>query len=200
MREVLAQKSATDCYSYYNELLGQSINCLSEEVPNLITFFERKLIEKTTQTDFNSEQQASIQEIDNSEKVTLSLVEKSTGEVPARSGLNWGQRPEYGRNPNQAYLNIPAKIGRSGFFPDRHEQFMVMTDDGKEFVCVRAQDGGKGIHTTLDNSHLGEYFRYRLGLSNGEFIKTGHLLKYGRKNVDFYKIDDESFYMDFAVK
>lgn len=53
----------------------------------------------------------------NLNKVILMLLEKRTGEVPARSGLNWGQRPEHGRNSNQAYLNIPSKIGSSDFSP-----------------------------------------------------------------------------------
>lgn len=67
-------------------------------------------------------------------------------------------------------------------------------------ICVRAQDGGKGLHTTLNNSLLGEYFRYRLGVKNGEFVTREHLLKYGRTDVDFYKIDDENYYMDFSVR
>lgn len=77
---------------------------------------------------------------------------------------------------------------------------MVQTDDGKEIICVRAQDNGKAIHSTLNNSLLGEYFRFRLGLSSGEFVTKEHLLKYGRSDVDFYKIDEETYLMDFSVK
>jgi len=77
---------------------------------------------------------------------------------------------------------------------------MVLTDDNKELICVRAQDDGKAIHTTLDNSLLGEYFRFRLGLPNGVFITKDHLLRYGRADVDFYKIDEETYLMDFSVR
>jgi NgoFVII restriction endonuclease len=76
---------------------------------------------------------------------------------------------------------------------------MVMTDDGKEFICVRAQENGKGLHTTLNNSLLGEYFRYRLELKSGAFIRKSDLLRYGRTNVDFYKVDEETYMMDFSV-
>ena len=200
MREILAPENAMECFNYYNDLLSQSISCLSNQVSNYISLFERRPFEKTINGDFDSEQQASFEDLGNSEKVTLTLLDNRTGEVPIRSGLNWGQRPEYGRNPNQAYLNIPADICRSGFFPERHVQFMVLTDDDKELICVRAQDGGKGLHSTLDNSLLGVYFRYRLGLGNGDLVKKEHLLKYGRTDVDIYKIDDETYYMDFSVK
>jgi hypothetical protein len=66
-------------------------------------------------------------------------------------------------------------------------------------ICVRAQDGGKGLHTTLNNSLLGTYFRYRLGVKEGEFVTKEHLLKYGRTDVTFYKIDNENYLLDFSV-
>jgi NgoFVII restriction endonuclease len=76
---------------------------------------------------------------------------------------------------------------------------MVLTDDGKEFICRRGSDNGKGITTTLNNSWLGEYFRYRMGLQNGKYVTKDDLLRYGRTDVDFQKIDDETYLMDFSV-
>ncbi|OFX27910.1 MAG: hypothetical protein A2X08_05875 [Bacteroidetes bacterium GWA2_32_17] len=131
------------------------------------------------------------------ESVTLTLLDSDTRETPKRSGINWGQRDR--REHNQAYINIPAKVGRSGFFPERYETFTVVTDDNKQMICVRAQDEGKGLHSTLNNSLLGEYFRYRLGLKSGEFVTKEHLLKYGRTDITFYKIDAENYLMDFSV-
>lgn len=128
--------------------------------------------------------------------VELSLLDSRTGETPTRSGLNWGQRD--GREPNQAYLNIPAEICRRDFFPPRGTHFSVLTDDGKTLICVRAQDNGKGIETPHNNSLIGEYFRYRLGLANGAYVAGDDLIRYGRTSVRFYKIDDENFYMDFS--
>lgn len=199
MREVLTEKDPVSCFDYYRSLEGATINCLSddENIASLIERFERRRV--STGTVVVTERETAIVTDDSLDKVTLTLLDRRTGEVPARSGLNWGQRPEQGREPNQAYLNIPADVGRSGFFPERYIQFMVLTDDNKELICVRAQDNGKAIQTTLNNSLMGEYFRYRLGLPSGAFITKKALLEYGRTDVDFLKIDDETYLMDFSV-
>ncbi len=75
----------------------------------------------------------------------------------------------------------------------------MLTDDGKTIICTRAQQNGKAIHTPHNNSLIGEYFRNRLGLASGILVTEGDLAKYGRSNITFYKIDDETYYMDFAV-
>jgi hypothetical protein len=195
MREVLTEENPEECLTYYKSVLGETANCANDEIPNFINVFDKKF-EKRESVEITEAETAIFSNAIDLPKVTLSLVDRY-GEVPAKSGLNWGQRP--GREKNQAYLNIPAEIGRTDFFPERFEIFTVVTDDGKQFICVRAQDGGKGLHTTLNNSLIGEYFRFRLGLKNGEFVKKEHLLKYGRSDVDFYKIDDENYYLDFSV-
>lgn len=197
MREILSYEDPRKCLTYYNELLGEAANCADKNIPEMINIYEE-------QGRFNKEdaeaETAQTADAVGLEKITLTLLDSSTKETPLRSGINWGQRPDVKREPNQAYINIPAKIGRSGFFPDRHENFTVVTDDNKQLICVRAQDGGKGLHSTLDNSLLGVYFRFRLGLRNGEFVTKEHLLKYGRTDVDFYKIDNENYFMDFSVR
>jgi len=199
MREVLGETNPQWSLDYYNSIFGETVNCSDEEnIRNNIEFYNRKRIIKEI---INNDPSGIIPDIVYKDlpKVTLTLLDNHTGDVPKRSGLNWGQRPEYGRDPNQAYINIPAPIGRSGFFPERREVFTITTDDDKQLICVRAQDGGKGLHSTLNNSLIGEYFRYRLGLKNGEEVNVSHLLKYGRTNVDIYKIDEEYYYMDFSV-
>ena len=116
--------------------------------------------------------------------------------VPARSGLNWGQRP--GRNQNQAYLSVPAEVQRSRFFPEKGVEFKAIADDGTEFRFIRAQANGKGIHSLPANDLIGTYFRSRLKADSGELIVLTHLLIYGRTTVDFYKIDVDLFFMDFS--
>ena len=106
------------------------------------------------------------QDDDSGDCVALSLLTRS-GVVPRRSGLNWGQRPEQGRHPDQAYLAIPSRIARTGFFPPRAIRFTVITDDGFSFIAVTAQDNDKAIHTPDGNNILGEYFRRRLGVPAG---------------------------------
>jgi hypothetical protein len=197
MREILTEYDPSACEQYYQSLIGSTVNCLSEEVPDLINLFEGRRTRQ--QIIVEPEKEVAVVENVDLDKVTLTLLDRRTGEVPSRSGLNWGQRPEYGREPNQAYLNIPADVGRSNFFPERYVQFMVLTDDDKELICVRAQDNGKGLHTTSNNSLMGEYFRYRLGVPNGAPVTKDDLLNYGRTDVDFYKVDDETYYLDFSV-
>ena len=64
--------------------------------------------------------------------------------------------------------------------------------------CVRAQDGGKAIHTPHDNSQIGRYIRERLGLASGQVVTASDLAHYGRSSIDFYKIDEENYVMDFS--
>ncbi len=117
--------------------------------------------------------------------------------MPTASGLNWGQRE--GREPNQAYLSLRSSVYQTDFFPARTIHFTVYTDDNKVLICTRAQDNGKAIHTPHNNSLIGEYFRNRLGLTSGEYVTKDDLFAYGRTDVDFYKIDDETYFMDFSV-
>ena len=64
------------------------------------------------------------------------------GETGRRSGLNWGQRD--GREPNQAYIPLPASVARSGFFPLNRRQFSVLTDDGIQLI--QAEDAYYAFH------------------------------------------------------
>lgn len=157
-------------------------------------------------------------------KIAVSLViEKGpkAGTVGEGSRLNWGVLSDgsprrnkkndpnsAARDPNQAYIALPMPIQKSGFFPEYNtlakesgsqQRFTVLTDDGKVFSCVRASgDYGKEIETPQDNSELGRYFRQRLGLPSGAYITVQDLKRYGRHDVVFYKIDDESYVMDFS--
>ena len=131
------------------------------------------------------------------QKCRLSLLQKNKDETGARSGLNWGQRG--GRNRNESYIPLPSNIAKSGFFPLKEQHFIVVTDDGHSLLLRVEQQNDKAITTPDSNARLGEYFRNRMGLPNGNYIKKSDLDKYGRSDVDFYKFDDEQFYMDFSV-
>lgn len=126
--------------------------------------------------------------------VKLSLLVKRTNETHRRAGLNWGQRE--GRNPDQAYIPVPSR--HYDFFPDVRKQFTVLTDDEFPMIFVRAQQRGKGLETPQSNALLGLYFRKRLGLQSGEYVTRQHLLDYGRTDVTFVRIDDETYLMDFS--
>ena len=79
------------------------------------------------------------------------------------------------------------------------QHFLVVTDDHHTLQLRVEQQNDKAITTPASNALLGEYFRNRLGLGNGEYIEKRHLLAYGRMDVMFYKIDEEQYYMDFSA-
>lgn len=130
--------------------------------------------------------------------VRVSLLDRR-GNLPQRSGLNWGQRPEESREPNQAYFRLPAKIYRSDFFPERPTHFILqnMRNENDIFFATRAQDNGKAIHSTENNSIIGKWVRDQLGVPHGQAISTEDLVSYGKTFIDFYRVNDETYLFDF---
>ncbi len=88
---------------------------------------------------------------------------------------------------------------RSGFSPLEKRHFSVLTDDRHHLILRVEQQNDKAITTPARNSDLSEYFRNRLGLPNGAFIKKENLQQYGRTDVTFFKMDEETYCMDFSV-
>ena len=130
--------------------------------------------------------------------IKISLLSAQGAMVPTRSGLNWGQRPDQNREPNQAYLALYGDAKNEGFLPDRARTFTMITDDNQAFDMAVQQDNRKAI-STADNSELGRYFRKRLGLANGVLVTKQHLEAYGRTDYTIEKIDEETFMLDFSV-
>ncbi len=189
-REYIVPCDPEEAFGYYNQVECDSIYCTHSEVDDNIVFMPTHPV-----LDSESEYtQALIGE--GIRPITLSLLARD-GETGTRSGLNWGQRD--GREPNQAYIGLPAAIARTGFFPLGKQHFSVVTDDNKQLILRVEQQNDKAITTPMNNSLLGEYFRNRIGIANGAFVRRFDLERYGRTDVDFYKLDDEHYYMDFSV-
>lgn len=180
-KEAMNECCPEEANNYIINEFNRSVYCNHNEVRESI-----RIVTKTTLFDLDI--------LTNANTVIISLL-TNKGIVAETSGLNWGQRK--GRNPNQAYIRLPSKISRTGFFPfDR--PFTVLTDDGKEMILRVEQEGNKAITTPDSNALIGEYFRNRLGVPNGAMITVEHLVDYGRSNVAFSRIDDETYYMDFC--
>lgn len=192
-REVCSEIIPESGKQYFDTLIGSSIYCDNIDAEFALDIYKEKL-----STDSLFERADEKDSFQNYNNVTLSFINRSKV-ISERSALNWGQRPELGRDPNQAYIPVPAKIARSDFFPEPKMHFTVNTDDGKLLICSRGQAGGKAIQTPHNNTLFGEYFRNRLGLASGEFVTMEHFVAYGRTDVDFYKIDEENYFMDFSV-
>ncbi|ASS74794.1 hypothetical protein CIG75_07260 [Tumebacillus algifaecis] len=176
-----------------------SINCTDPSVfDHLQMSYQRN--PRTTEIDVKSVESILLTDRPSVE-LPLLITRGRRREVHSRSGLNWGQRD--GREPNQAYLPVPrtAHFIHTDFFPPRGREFTMITDDGQSFVCVMAQgDEGleKAIHTTRNNSIFGKYFRNRLAVNLGAKVRTEDLLAYGRTSVALYKIDEETYFLDYC--
>jgi hypothetical protein len=189
-RELIQECSPIDAAAYFESVEPNSMYCNHAEVEDKIMLTQAHPVLSAEENPLVSVRGAGIQSI------TLSLLSR-TGEPGTRSGLNWGQRD--GREPNQAYIPLPVDKARSGFFPLNKQQFSVLTDDGNQLILRVEQQNDKAITTPLNNSLIGEYFRRRIGVANGAYIKRQDLENYGRTNVTFYKLDDEQYVMDFSV-
>jgi hypothetical protein len=186
---------ASDAWEQYQTVVNSSIYCNHSEIEEYIIIYQ---IPPTSAISVRKEHDSLGSQ---SGEVYLPLVTKRTGEPGIHSGLNWGQRK--GRNPNEAYIPLPVKIAKSGFFPvepiDAPPHFSVVTDDKRYLILRIEQQNQKAITTPLSNAQLGEYFRNRMKLANGAKVTRADLEKYGRIDVRFVKIDGEHFYMDFSA-
>jgi hypothetical protein len=197
-REAIVECSADNCFGYFRMITQDSVYCNHINADKLVQIHKRLALDRV----LFQESKDSVfpnKNLYGLSHVKISFLDRNLN-LPVRSGLNWGQRPEEGRDSDQGYIRLPSDIYRSNFFPVRGIYFTVSTDDNKVLICTRAQANGKAIHTPYNNSEIGQYFRKRLGLSQGREVTKENLLEYGRTDVDFYKIDEETYYMDFSKK
>lgn len=187
-REILIKCNPDIAYQYYIDIEKHSIYCTNNDVEESICFYSKQPLIDIETKEYTKNMSTRC--------VTLSLLSRS-GEVGLHSGLNWGQRA--GREPNQAYIHLPAPIARSGFFPLNRQHFTVITDDNKSLILRVEQQNNKAITTPENNSRIGEYFRSRIGVPNGAPVWKTDLERYGRTDVTFYKFDDDQFFMDFST-
>lgn len=197
-QEVMIPCEPKDVHEYYLELQQDSIICTDPQAESLIDIYVKEAVDGQLPLSMRESRAAyNLIDLKNNEHIQTTFLKKN-GELPTTSGLNWGQRE--GRDPNQAYIPVRAPINSSKFFPPEKDIFTVITDDDHIFFCTRAQDKGKAIETPESNSILGRYFREKIGVPTGEPVKLADLQKYGRVDVDFYKIDNEKYFMDFSVR
>lgn len=191
-QEVMNECNPQEAMKYYQSLIDRSIYVHHAEVEEYVVIHPTHAvldIENSLIEGFDLMAQEGY------EMITLSLVTRN-GEPGKHSGLNWGQRP--GRNPNEAYISLPSRIAKRGFFPLEKRHFTAITDDRHQLILRIEQQNDKAITTPARNSDLGEYFRNRLGLANGAFVTRADLDRYGRTDVVFLKLDEETYYMDFS--
>ena len=199
--EVMTGEDCDEVFDFHNSIRQLATDCTATDIEDRVSLKETPQIKprqpKTPQVKPQVKPGVKLKDT-KGETVYLSLLQKSTGKPHKTAGINWGHRK--GRNKNQAYIPIPSTIYKTDFFPERGVLFTAHADDKEILIMTRAQDGGKALHTTQSNALLGEYLRKRMGLPSGEFVTLEHLLKYGRTDVSFTKIDDETYLMDFSPR
>lgn len=191
-KELLEKTDPVESYHYFNDVEKHTIYCTNHEIDDVVLLHNQNRIHGLIEESVAEYSSDSI-----SNRVTLSLLSNS-GDVGIHSGLNWGQRQK--RSPNEAYIPLPSHIAKTGFFPLEKQHFTVVTDDNKSLILRVEQQNNKAITTPENNSRIGEYFRNRLNLANGSAVTRQDLERYGRATVDFYKFDDEHYYMDFSKR
>ncbi|MFB7884975.1 restriction endonuclease PLD domain-containing protein [Microbacterium sp. NPDC056057] len=208
-KEIMTTTDVETALAYFAAIEGVSIAIDHPDVENEITLHNRPL---TTAASVASSEGEVEPDYLQAESVVLPLVALRSnpdtgtvrGQVHMKSGLNWGQRPEANREPNQAYIPVPAPIRRQGFFPPKGVVFRVTTTDNKLFLMKVAQEEGKALETPQNNSFLGEYFRGRLEVPNGEPVVLDDLLRSGGRFVAFYRIDEgdeePTYVMDYSAE
>ena len=181
-----------EAFTYFNELLADSdaVDTTPIKLPK-----SRAPLAPTSSTDA---QPGSVTWLVPGQIAKISLLTNRGAIVPSRSGLNWGQRPELKREPNQAYLALYGDAKDEGFLPERGKTFTLITDDKKSFDMVVQQDNRKAISSTSNNSEIGIYFRQRLGVKLGAPVSRRDLEHYGRTDYTLEKIDEETFFLDFS--
>ncbi|WP_432412142.1 restriction endonuclease PLD domain-containing protein [Rasiella sp. SM2506] len=200
-RELMQPSNNEELLRYFDTIEKDSIDIRHPEIEEYVRIMSDSNYFGTTQIENEKEGLEIIEPFKSNKSVKVSLLSKKLDyEVQNIAGLNWGQRPSRA-NKNEAYIQLPPFVYKSDFFPPKPNQFIVRTDDNKTLICVRTSkdEVGQQLQTPLNNAHLGEYFRNRMGHPSEKPIWRAELENYGRTDVDFYKIDDETYYMDFSV-
>ena len=212
--EPLSGFSGSANYSKQGFFEKEQINQVSNENPTDVRRFFESLLDRSIEIkDYKfdySDLNLSSSQLKNSvipgdifweipgKRVSISFLDRS-GNLPQRSGLNWGQRPDYNRGPNEAYLSIKKDSRKEGFLPPKAETFTLITDDNHSMDCVVAQGGRKSIESTNNNSEMGEYIRKRIGVPFDDPVLVENLIEYGRTDFTIEKINEETFLLDLST-
>lgn len=98
-------------------------------------------------------------------------------------------------------MQLEPEIYKGDFFPKKGKFFIANTDDNRTLILSRAQkDFGSALQTPESNAIIGSYIRERLGVPSGKEITKEDIENYGKKVIDFYKIDDMHYLMSFSTQ
>ncbi len=195
--ETCAEIDPSKVFDFLIGASEQSVSCHDPELNRYVKIVSENRFPGVSEQIEGEESFQLLEEVP-AESVFLPLVQtaRQVGEVHnAGAGLNWGQRGA--RNRDEAYVPIPAKVRKQFFFPDKGVHFQIVTDDGDSFIGTVAQSGDKALETPQDNGLLGRYFRRKLGLKPGEYVKTADLARFGANAARVSRIAHDTFFLEF---
>lgn len=191
--EAMACTDPAEAHQFFMDAADRAVPCNDDDIAQAIRLFRPEL-----------------DHYPNSPQLVVPLYNPRKGDFEEKSGLNWGfGKPRPGqdrRNHNDAYIPLYGEQVNSDFFPGRLDQkarFTIVTDDHHEILASRGQGAsrGKAISTPPPegNSVFGAYFRNRMGVPIERRFTREDCERYGRHDLTFTKIDEDTFYMDFSV-
>jgi len=188
-REVLAPTCPATAYKYAEAIFSRGIDCASNAVNRSV-----KITDAERDSSYLMENR--LHPGDGSNTAELSILSREGTVHGPGGGLNWGLRGS--RNPNEAYIPVPAQSECRRYLPPKGTHFTVWTDDGEYMTLARGGDNGKNLTTPQNNSILGRYLRRRLGVQPGEQVRDEHVRAYGRSTLSFHQLRDDLYRMDFS--
>jgi len=120
--------------------------------------------------------------------------------VGERSALNQWNAQGRKRDPNEVYINIPAKIHqlKPDFFPPRNESFDLILPSKKILKSKVCQDGGKAL-MSYSNKELGKWIlRLVLKIEVGELVTYDKLQSLGIDSIRIDKMFSGAFTINFS--
>jgi hypothetical protein len=214
-KEILAETSK-DSFAplsrYIDQITETSIHCSEGKVSQ-------------SRSTRNAEENLPVVERDPSLNCKLSLFDLHTGQIPEKSGLNWGMASLGGSHvhiddayipilkesirtfpdlfpPKQAFPQQIIQEGRRGRHNDAIE---IIWDDGTTMrgLLEGNQIANNTIYPKQVSSHplkrsLGQYLRNRLGVPSGQKVTIEDLNRYGRKDIEISLQAEGIYYFDFS--
>lgn len=204
-RECISQCNSIRAFSYYKELLADTIDCYDPSATEKLRNVVNNGVDDYEEPDNSERDYARYDAMIPIQTIKVSLLKANGSDTGHGSGINWGIRQNgTKRNTNQAYIPYNKKDKVDGFFPDRAKPddkncpiFKVITKDFGSFHMRMAQARNKALHSAESNAILGEWIRKKMGAPSGGFVTKKMLENYGKTYVTFRKYADGVYLLDF---
>jgi hypothetical protein len=120
--------------------------------------------------------------------------------VGERSSLNQWNASGRQRDPNEAYISVPAQVHKlkPEFFPSRDVSFNLLLPSNKTLPSKLCQDGSKAL-MSFSNKELGKWIlRDVLQLPEKKLLTYEMLLSIGIDSVRIDKFQDNTYAINFT--